>query len=842
MTFLLRLLLIFWGLFGTLHISLAQTISGIIRDKETGERIAFANIVFLRADGEAVDGTSSDIEGRFSKKLAEGSIVRALRVSVVGYETQTISIDTEKTLFYELVVKKASRELAELVIYAGENPAHPIIKKAVANKPIHDPDKIPEYAHKVYNKFIITVSGTAAAEQAISDYALKSSYLTDSLAIAKDTANTKSEKIKAAFSQKHLFMSEAISERKFRAPAKVKETILASRISGFQNPLFSVLATDLQPFGFYSDFITLFNKDYLNPLTRNSTARYHFILEDSTIVNQDTIYLISFEPAKGVRFEGLKGVLGISKSDYAVQQLIAETYDSTAMVALRFRQLYERQANGRWFPVQLNTLVTLKGQTIGKNNNLIGIGSAYLSDIQIGEGAAPASIFNHLSSETVADAGKRDAGYWQSVRPFDLSALEQNTYTFMDSVLRKTGLETFANVALALGTDALPVGKFTLIPSKMLRINRFEGARFGLGIETGSAISKVASMGAYAGWGTRDNALKYGGWLRFDLNANRGIYASLMYRQDLFEAGQITFGSPWQRQSLSTSTVRSVLGIVMDSVRELRLDFGLRPSRRNLITTFSMTLQQVQPTYDYRFIRTANDGTKREQTDFRFAEATADLLFFAKENNIQMMGRTVFSRHAFPVFKLRLTQGMDMLGGGFDYQKIDLSFEQMLRIRSLGRTQIRLDAGMVNGQVPLMKMYFMAGGDAVNSRLVYINNAFQTVGINEFAADRFAALFFEHHFGPIYRGWRYARPSPSIVHSMAWGTMSRPDDHAGISFQVPTQGLFEGGIVVNHILRVVCGKALWLGLGAGVFQRYGPHSAVEAAQNRTFRVLLKFDF
>lgn len=814
----------------------AQTLGGVVRDKETGERIAFVNIAFIDREGKIKGGTATDVEGRFTWQPA--SEIHILRISAVGYQTLTVPIDLSKQSFYEIFMNKVAKELSEVTIYAGENPAHAIIQKVVANKPRHDPEKITEYAHKIYGKFVITVDGTLAAEQILADNALKNKYLTDSLS----NATADDERLMQAFSQKHLFMSETISERKFRAPGMVKEVVLANRISGFQNPFFSILASNLQPFGFYRDFITFFDKDYLSPFTKNSTTRYRFILEDSTIVHQDTIYLISFEPLKGMRFEGLKGVAGISKSDYAIQQLIAQTFDSTAMVTLRFRQLYERQQGGRWFPVQLNTLLKFNGQTIGRNNHLIGIGTAYVTDIRIGEGTAPVKDFNHIALETSTDAGKRDSLYWQANRLFPLSALEQNTYTFMDSVLGKTGIETFANIALALSADVIPAGKLNLIPSKMLRMNRFEGVRLGIGAETGTSFSKIFSLGAYAGIGTRDKALKYGGWLRFDLSRKRGIYASLIYRQDIAESGQVVFGSPWQRQSLSANTLRNILGINMDSVREVRLDWGLRPLRRNLIASFSAALQEVRPTYGYGFRRTDSNGAVREQTSFRFTEATADLLFFSGENNVQIMGRTVFSRHRFPVIKLRLTQGLDILGGEFNYQKVDLSFEQVLRVQGAGRTRLKLDAGIAQGQMPLMKMYFMAGGDAVESRLVYVNNAFQTVGLYEFAADRYAALFLEHDLGAIYRGWRYSRPTPTIVQSMAWGAMNQPENHTGVTFQVPRQGIFETGLVINHLLRVVYAKTFWLGLGVGVFQRYGAYAFAQPTENRTFRVLLKLDF
>lgn len=69
---------------------------------------------------------------------------------------------------------------------------------------------------------------------------------------------------------------ESVSELKFIAPDISEETVIASRVSGFKNPNFASLATDLQPFSFYKDNIKLFDIQYLNPISKGSLKKYSF--------------------------------------------------------------------------------------------------------------------------------------------------------------------------------------------------------------------------------------------------------------------------------------------------------------------------------------------------------------------------------------------------------------------------------------------------------------------------------------------------------------------------------------------------------------------------------------
>src|SRR5690606_1962654 len=150
-----------------------------------------------------------------------------------------------------------------------------------------------------------------------------------------------------------LFIMESVSERKFIAPDISEEIVIGTKVSGFQNPSFASLATDLQPFSFYKDNIKLFDIQYLNPISKGSLKKYRFKIEDTLFQNKDTVYIISFQPQKNKNFEGLKGSLYISTNKYAVQNVIATPFEK-GKIDIKIQQQYTFVDNKYWFPEQLN--------------------------------------------------------------------------------------------------------------------------------------------------------------------------------------------------------------------------------------------------------------------------------------------------------------------------------------------------------------------------------------------------------------------------------------------------------------------------------------------------------
>ncbi|MDZ7848316.1 MAG: carboxypeptidase-like regulatory domain-containing protein [Owenweeksia sp.] len=246
----------------TLFIALGATgqsrsISGKISDAATGEPLPFVNIVVNNSQ----TGTSTDLDGRFSLTLPQGS---NLHFSYIGYEKKTLKLGPEDDLPLEVTLSQKSDKLAEVSVFPVTNPAHRIIKNAVAQRSKNKPENLASFTYQTYSKFVATISTDSVDSSIDTVYHPE---VKDSITRI-DSGNYKLVKM---MNRQHLFFMESVTERNYLKGKRDNEKVLASKTSGFKNPLFSLISTELQSFSFYSDYISIAGEDFLNPLTPGST-------------------------------------------------------------------------------------------------------------------------------------------------------------------------------------------------------------------------------------------------------------------------------------------------------------------------------------------------------------------------------------------------------------------------------------------------------------------------------------------------------------------------------------------------------------------------------------------
>ena len=213
-----------------------------------------------------------------------------------------------------------------------------------------------------------------------------------------------------------LFMMESVSERKFIAPDISEEIVIGTKVSGFQNPSFASLATDLQPFSFYKDNIKLFDIQYLNPISKGSLNKYRFFIEDTIFQNKDTVYIISFQPKKDKNIEGLQGQLYINTNKYAVQNVIASPFEK-GKIDIKIQQKYVFLENKYWFPEQLNYALQFT------ELKMVVDGKSYISEVEL-EIPLRKKEFALESVSIDKMAAKKDSLFWDNYRVEKLSETE----------------------------------------------------------------------------------------------------------------------------------------------------------------------------------------------------------------------------------------------------------------------------------------------------------------------------------------------------------------------------------------------------------------------------------
>ncbi|MEO1652222.1 MAG: DUF5686 family protein, partial [Bacteroidota bacterium] len=336
-------------------------LQGKVVDARSQEPLLFANIIIN--DGEK--GTSTDIDGKFFLEV-EASRLRKITFSYVGYTSFVYSINTSQDLnplrqaiFIKL--EEQASDLEEVLIQAGANPAHRIIRAATRNRRRNDPEKIRTFQYKSYNKFYVDLSGDSE---------------TSPDSVIAQSVDSNFVKVLGHLENHHFFMSEVVTERKYRAPNYDKEEVLANRVSGIKDPGFTTLATDFQPFSFYRDFVEILRNSYRNPISPGSLDKYFFSIEDTTFQDTDTVFIISFQPFPDKNFEALQGILYINTNGFAIQNVIASPADTTGVFNFKIQQKYEFIDRQRWFPTQLMADIYFNNFQIG-GKKVTGVNRTY---------------------------------------------------------------------------------------------------------------------------------------------------------------------------------------------------------------------------------------------------------------------------------------------------------------------------------------------------------------------------------------------------------------------------------------------------------------------------------
>lgn len=812
---------------GIIHLSAQNKLSGRIIDSNNGEALAFVNIIYNSSN----QGTTSDLDGYFSINSKES--IEFLKISYLGYTTKTLSkAEILGKNYVEIKLEPNAFQLDEVTVLPGENPAHRIIKLVVENADRNNPEKMRSFSYVSYNKMYFTIDTKDLPQ--IQDTVQK---INSDTVLKTDTSDTR-RSFTEFFDEQHLFITESVTERRFRYPDNNKEEVLAHKMSGLKTPAFSLLTTQFQSFSFYKDFVSLMDKRYLSPISKGSTNKYFFLIED-TMYNEaaDTIFIISYRPLKGKNFEGLQGVLHINSNGYAIQNVSAKPYEPSGSFNVNIQQKYELIDSVQWFPVQLNTDLVMNilqvnqdeamistGETNDNYLPLIGIGKSYLSDISLNPDFKRRD-FNQLDIIVSDNAEKKDSLFWDLYRKDSLTTKDKRTYEVIDSIGKEANLDKTMDIVEIIAAGYIPIKFINLDPSSLLWYNQYEGYRIGMAVQTNSKMLKWMSLGGYVGYGFRDKALKYGGYLEFNLHKSSNTKLKFGYKQDLEFSDEHHFYN--EQRSISLQSTRDFFLTEMDSVRsyygslkfttlrylnaELRLDYKekniIDPDRYSYINSFPLS--------------------------FSLAEAGLYVRYAYKEKFLQTpKGNLLSMGTKYPILYFNVIKGVKLYEANNEYLKLETKITKRITHRHIGDTYLTLSGAISDGDLPYGSLYYGASSYS----WLNIDNSFNTMRINEFVSNRFASVFFRHDFGSLlYRTKKWA-PELVILSAAGWGDNSLTTYQMEPEFgKKMNKGYFESGIQINNVL-----KLNFQGYGLGVYYRYGPYSRSKPIENWAFKFNLTF--
>lgn len=780
-----------------------EGVSGYVMDSETGEPLVFAHVLI----NDGFKGTTTDLNGFFTLRSTER--IQSIRIKYIGYQTQEFLISIARdSLVFQL--KRSSTKLAEVKVFPGENPADRIIKNVVKNRKQNDPSLLPFFSYKAYEKTIFTLDEDTAITNKRSEE--------DTMVMA----------IRNLLEKQHIMISENVYERKFRN-GKYTDNVEATRFSGMKNPQFAMLASQMQSFSFYKDYFSLGEQAFLGPISPNSWKNYFFLIEDTLSVEQDTIIIISYRPKKGKMFDALRGLLHINMKDHALLNATANVVDGQG-VEIKIQHRYEKLNGRTWFPIQLNTDFKMLGLNLG-GFNIRGSGTTYNREVNLGDKVRLSDISTN-TLELDSKAHKKDSLFWGAERKTPLNKKEQRTYHVVDSLGKEFKFEQRIKLLIAFATGRLPIGPIELDLDKIIDYNEYEGFRLGLGLHTAPDLIKWLNFGGYVAYGFKDKEIKYGGDVVFNIHHNLGIQLRGAYYHDVREIGAQEFLVD-DNKSLGEMYADLVIQR-MDLINGWNAGIRINPIRGWHFEA-QFRHQDARSLHSYRF-HPYIQGGELALDHANYAEVRVGFRFAPFEKKMRLGAREIIQDRGAVILWTTITKGIKgVLGSVYDYWKADVKLQGKFRIRKLGMEYWQLSGGWVSTALPYLKMYSPKSNyDDVS---VFSPNSFETMRPNEFLNQYQIELHQRHNFGSVKTGIKWIRPEFHLANSFGIGWLPDPRHHLGLEIKDMSSGLFETGVVIEDIIKVNL-----IGIGGGVFYRYGAYSFLNEIDNLAFKLSIKIGF
>ncbi|PCI10524.1 MAG: hypothetical protein COB73_03335 [Flavobacteriaceae bacterium] len=815
----LLLLLLFFPL-----ISFAQyQVSGILTDTKTKEPLPFATVLI-----NEYNGTVTNIDGEFI--LKSNKKIDEIFISYIGYDSKTIAVSKNNS-FLKIELKQNVESLNEVVITSKENPALQIIRNAIKNKKKNNIElALNSFKFNAYNKLVITANPDSISGELDSIFKLKKDGSKHFI-----TVDSTNYEFKKQLDRTHVYLTEKISNYTFESGKKKKETILASRMAGLQQPLYEFLAITIQDFDFYDNTYTVIGTKYANPIADNALKQYEYQILDTVKNTQGNSFMIYYKPKKKEDTVGLQGVLYIDDQSYAITSAIAEL---RGVIDVKATQSYKYiDEHNIWFPIE--THITIKKGENGEDISLLG-GTIEFgrretkrdSTITRPKGKGPEDLMYFSSKSTnfdieinqpvtvkrsantleiVDDAYKQDEEFWNKYRTDSITKRGEETYVFLDSVVEEEGIEKKLNIARKVLNGYFPTKYVDLDLSKIISYNNYEGFRLGVGGITNTNFSQKYRIESYVAFGTKDTDIKFkiGGSAR--LNRETNTWIGVNYTDDLKESASMDFIS--ERDGFFALNTRNLnlSDFYNYKTTNVLLAHDFLP---NLESKLQLSAGKYKPTFKYTYI-----SPDKLLQDYNLTTATIGFQYNPNSEYMNSPLGKMRIKNGYPQYTLQITKSFENLfESDFDFTRVNLKVRYDFKQLRGSSTKFLFQGGIVFGQTPVSHLFNHSPNSNFQNpwarRVTFAGtNSFETMGYNEFLSDKFVSLQVKHAFKKFEISDRI-NPRLSLVTRAGVGFLENRIYHNGITIKTMEKGYFESGIELNSIL---------FGLGFNAFYRYGAY-------------------
>ncbi|MCG2610530.1 DUF5686 and carboxypeptidase regulatory-like domain-containing protein [Flavobacterium sp. SM15] len=382
-------------------------IKGKITDKN-GNPIPYTTVMIQGT----YNGTSANDDGLYELVVKEKGNY-TLQFQSLGYKTKKVTQDISQFPYtINVTLEDENYTLSEMVITPSkEDPAYAIIRSAIKNRKKNS-DKTDKYEADFYSRGIFRAKNVPKKFMGVEIGDFDGSLDSTGTGI--------------------LYLSETVSKIAYEKPDKIKEEIIASKVSGDDNG-FSFNTARGTNYDFYSNYVEM-GINMISPIADNALSYYKYTLESTFVDDHNQlINKIKVKPRRDKEpvFEGYLYIvedtwaiyaIDLDSKGYRMQQPILEN--------IKFTQNYNYNPQTKiWAKNQ---------QTIDFKAGMFGMGFTgkftHVFSNYVFRDKFEKKVFTNEVAKIVKDANKKDDGFWNESRPVPLTDEEIGDYHKKDSI------------------------------------------------------------------------------------------------------------------------------------------------------------------------------------------------------------------------------------------------------------------------------------------------------------------------------------------------------------------------------------------------------------------------
>ena len=785
--------------------SWSQTkVSGKVLD-EQGKAIAYANVLFKGT----FEGTITDENGTFYLESEQQQ--KVLEVSLLGYTTREIPL--EKRVNYNMrIVLVEGEELEEVVVYVGKqpkknNPAIDILRKIWEKKRVNGLNKFDQYHYNKYEKIEFDLNTI--------DSVLMSNAIFKGMEFVFDQVDTSNVTGKTYLP---IFINETASEvYGDNSMNTEREIVKGNKTSGFDanQAVLSFIQDLYASYDIYNNYIKLFDKSFVSPLSRTGIDVYNYVLVDSTYRDNKWCYNIVYYPRRSNELT-FKGDFWVNDTTFAVKEINMQASKSANVNWVK--DLYIEQE----FEVLNDSVFVLKRDYVmsdfsirkkEESRGIYGKRTTIYADYEF-DREKPRSFYEARVDPYNTTVFNRSEEFWNTNRLEELNEDEKGIYTMLDTLRTVPKFKMLYNAGSVLASGYYEFDDLNMDFGPIFSAfgyNEVEGIRLRGGGRTYFTQNDQWRVEGYMAYGFRDRRFKYGISARWMLDRKHRLIISAGTRRDIEQLGvsltatNDVLGRSFASSSVFTAGANNTLTNIRLTTASIQYDFfknftfhwgmDYRRMRSALPDIFSLSYLDPE----------APDGVSDEVNQFSLI---TQLEYTPGRRTLGYGVDQYPVNDDYPRIIMRYTLGLEgVLDSDFDFKKLQIYYNQPLQIGGIGRMTTNLEAGKIYGAVPLSLLSPIPG----NQTYFSIFNTFPNLNFYEFVTDTYLSVQLEHNFNgrlfariPVVKKWNLRE---LVGLRAVWGSLSQENIDlnapAGTVLRAPDEvPYYEYSFGVGNIFKV----------------------------------------